>query len=164
MEILFSNQQIKERVKQIANIIPNNSFFLVVLDSSLPFFNDLKIELEKLKKSYNYDFIKLKSYTGKESNGNITIIQEPNKYPKKLIILEDILDTGGTLNFLINYLKENNVEDIKICTFINKKIKRDFNIIPDIIGFDIEDLFVIGYGMDHNGKYRDLDYISYLNK
>ena len=79
-----------------------------------------------------------------------------------MIIIEDIVDTGTTLKHLKAYLADRNPKSIRICTMLDKPSRRTVDIQADYVGFEIENLFVIGYGLDYDQKYRNLPYISYL--
>ena len=79
-----------------------------------------------------------------------------------MLIIEDIVDTGTTLTFLLEKLKERNPKTIKVCTMLDKPSRRTTGFVADYIGFTVDDLFIIGYGLDFDQKYRGLPYISYL--
>ena len=83
---------------------------------------------------------------------------------KNIIIIEDIVDTGRTIEYLQNYFKERNAKSVKVCTLLSKPSRRVVELNIDYIGFQIPDEFVIGYGMDYNQKYRNLPYIAYIEK
>ena len=83
-------------------------------------------------------------------------------YGKNVLIIEDIVDTGTTLKFLKEHLADRNPKSIKICTLLDKPSRRLVDVKADYIGFEVENLFVIGYGLDYDQKYRNLPYISYL--
>lgn len=79
-----------------------------------------------------------------------------------MIIIEDIIDTGNTLKYLKEYFLSKNPKSLKICTLLDKPSRRQADVTGDYIGFTVEDLFIIGYGLDFDQKYRNLPYISYL--
>ena len=83
---------------------------------------------------------------------------------KNIIIIDDILDSGYTMNFLYNHLKQKNPKSIKLCVLLNKQDRRIIDIDADYIGFNIENEFVIGYGLDYDEKYRNLPHISYIKR
>ena len=188
MQKLFSELQIQKRVQELSSeilkeeILNNNKNnkqlnLICILEGSLSFFKDLIKYLKENIEINNYNikikefFIQAKSYEGITPTSNIKIIQDLTKKQKEAIknkeiyIVEDIVDTGNTILFLKNHLKQFNPKSIKIISLLNKPSKRKQqhkNINPDYCCFEIEDLFVIGYGLDFNGKYRDLSYITEL--
>lgn len=184
MKVLLTKKQIENKLLKISNLIlaQNNKDefeFVCVLDGALPFFKDLITNLQeviankKLLIKINKYYVRLKSYEGTKTKGVIEIKKDLTKNQKNKInnkdifIVEDIVDTGKTLSFLISYLKEFNPKSIKIISLLNKPSKRkkeNNDIKPDYCCFYIEDKFVVGYGLDYNEKYRELAYIAEYNK
>ena len=109
-----------------------------------------------------YEFIQLESYEGEESTGVVKLKQElTGKIEgKNIIIVEDIIDTGRTLEYLREHIKKFKPKSVKICTLLSKPSRRIFELNVDYIGFSIPDEFVVGFGMDYNQKYRNLPYIG----
>ena len=139
--------------------------FVTVLEGSIPFSRDLRVQLKKLIgekiKINNYE-IKISSYEGTKS-GKLELKKDfgENIKGKDLIIIEDIVDTGKTMHYLLDYLfKEKKVKSVKICSFLSKPSRREKEVIIDYLGTEIPDKFVIGYGLDKDGEFRDLDYIG----
>ena len=97
-----------------------------------------------------------------EPSKNIEFIREGNNYVKQkhVLIVEDIIDTGQTLSFLIEHLQSLNPKTIKICTLLDKPSRREFSVSVDYIGFEIPNVFVVGYGLDYSQMYRNLPYIA----
>ena len=89
-------------------------------------------------------------------------IRDRNLYNKNVLVVEDIVDTGTTLKYLLEKLNERHPKTLKVCTMLDKPSRRTADFHADYIGFQVEDLFVIGYGLDYDQKYRNLPYISYL--
>ena len=113
------------------------------------------------------DFITASSYgSSTTSSGVVKITYEPriNMYNKHVIVVEDIIDTGNTLKYLTAKLEERGPKSVKICTMLNKESRRVADLHADYVGFEVEDLFVIGYGLDYDQKYRGLPYVSYLDE
>lgn len=167
LKILFSEKQISERIKQLACDI--NKFFnkeevivICVLKGAVIFATDLTRELDMPVKM---EFIRLSSYgSGTSSSGKVNAvdIKLPDLNNKNVLIIEDIVDTGLTAKFLIDFIKVNfNVKTLKFCSLLDKKITRKVDIEPDYYGFDVDDKFVVGYGLDYDGYYRNLKYIGY---
>ena len=92
----------------------------------------------------------------------ISMDTELNLYNKNVLVVEDIVDTGTTLKYLLEKLNERHPKTLKVCTMLDKPSRRTADFHADYIGFQVEDLFVIGYGLDYDQKYRNLPYISYL--
>jgi len=110
-----------------------------------------------------YDTIKLASYgAGTTSSGAVRIVKEMSLEVRgrRVVILEDIVDTGRTLAFLKRILLERGAASIEICTLLDKPSRRVVDVDVDLAGFEIPDVFVIGFGMDLNGRYRDLPYVG----
>ena len=109
------------------------------------------------------DFMSVSSYgDGTESSGRVRIAKDldENIAGKNVIVIEDIIDSGRTLSFLLEMLSARKPKSLKLCTFLNKPDRRVIDIPVDYIGFDIPDKFVVGYGMDYAQKYRALPYIG----
>lgn len=171
-EILFSQEQLKEIVEKLGDRISKDyegkELILVsVLKGSVVFMGDL---MRAIKIPCYIDFMSVSSYgSGTKSSGVVKIIKDLDTNViegKNLLIVEDILDSGRTLNYLEYYLGARNPESIKICTLLDKPDRRDpalkDKIIPDYSGAVIPDAFVVGYGLDYNEKYRNLPYVGIL--
>ena len=169
IEVLFNEKVINERVKELAsglyNIYGDNEVvFICTLKGAVFFACDL---LKNYKGNARMEFLRVSSYKGMESTGKIELnlsISEENIKNKNVVIIEDIVDTGNTLSFLCDYINKMNPKSLITCTLLDKKIKRVVDIEPTYSGFVIDDLFVIGYGLDYDGKYRNLPYIGILKK
>lgn len=165
--VMISTEQIKEAVTCIAKQINRdyegkNLLLLVVLKGSLPFASDL---MREINLPLEVDFVRLSSY------GNLTyscgkVTMRDNYFPpvdgKDVLVVEDIIDTGLTLSYLSEVLLDKGADSVKICTLLNKSSRREKPIKIDYLGFEIENEFVIGYGLDYNEKYRNLPYIGIL--
>ena len=119
---------------------------------------------KKIKNNVEFEFIEISSYEGTESTNKIKINKDiTGKIEgKDVIIIEDIIDTGRTLSYLVEYLKKQKIKSLKIATLLSKPSRRVIELDVDYIGFKIDDVFVIGYGLDYNQKYRNLPYIGYI--
>ena len=166
-EKFISNRQIKKRILDLSDLI--NKYYkneeiiiLCVLDGGVPAFSEL---IKNLKIDYLTDYIKLSSYKGTtKSSGKIDIDKDlkVNVKDKKILIVEDIVDTGTTLDFLNKRLLSMGTKEIKFFSLLLKRNKYKFDIPIDWCGFEIENLFTIGYGMDYNFKFRGLNDIYIL--
>ena len=163
-KVLITKTMLQRRIKELAKQIENDYkgkdlTVICLLKGSVYFTADLT---KYLRKNIIVECMRLSSYEGTNSTGVIKMkldLDEPvtNKH---ILIIEDIIDTGRTLSYLVDYLKGENPTSLKICTLLNKPDRRVININPDYSGFTIPNLFVIGYGMDYNEKYRNLPNIS----
>ena len=167
VKTLIEKEKIKQRIDEIANQISKDYngediTIICVLKGAAYFALDLS---KKIKKSdVIMDFVKVSSYgkNQRETTGNINFkldISE-NIEGKNVIIVEYIIDCVITLNYLYNYLNEKNPKTLKICVLLDKKERRVKPIKVDYTGFEIDNKFVLGYGLDYDEKYRNLEYIG----
>ena len=121
--------------------------------------------MENIDLDIQFDTMDVSSYEGTESVGEIRILKDLDTPVKGLdiILVEDIVDTGRTLQTVKNTLLHRGAASVTICTLLNKSARRTVDIQADYIGFEVADEFVVGYGMDFNQKYRCLPYIGVLN-
>ena len=166
IKILISEKEIKNKVNKIAKLINkdfrNKKLVIVsVLSGSVVFCSDI---IRKLKIDFEIDFIRVASYKGKKSFGKIRLLCDTslNMKGKDVLLVEDICDTGKTLSYVKNLFFKKKVSSVKFCVLIDKKIKKCKDIKIDYCGFKIDDDFVVGYGLDYNGKYRGLPYIGVI--
>ena len=168
IKVLINEQEINNRLDELANQLMEeykgkDLMFLCILKGSIFF----TVELAKrMKNNVQFEFIEVSSYEGHKSTGKIKLNKDitGSIEGKHVIIIEDIVDTGRTLSFLKEYLMEKNPESLKICALLDKPSKRVAPIEADYIGFSIEDKFVIGYGLDDEQNYRNLNYIGYIEE
>lgn len=166
---LIDEKQLQERIKEIADEISedyhNEEIILICILKGAVYF---AIDLSKNIKNENLiiDFMKVSSYgiNNRESTGNITFSLDVSQgiENKNVIIVEDIIDSGITLNYLYDYLKKQKPKSLKICVLLDKKERREKDVKIDYKGFEIENKFVLGYGLDYDEKYRNLPYIGYV--
>jgi hypoxanthine phosphoribosyltransferase len=104
------------------------------------------------------------SYKGTVTVGNVRIIKDLKMEVagRDLLIVEDIVDTGHTLDYIIKYLKLHNPRSVKVCTLLDKRCMREIDVPIDYRGFEVDDRFVIGYGLDFDERYRELEFIGEL--
>ena len=166
-KILFTEEDIRKRAKELGEQIGRDYegeevVLLGTLKGAVLWMSDL---MKEIPLDVKIDFISASSYGSSTSTSGVVKIKKDvdmDLFNKNVIIVEDIVDTGTTLNYLKEYLKERNPKDVKICTLLDKPARRVIDLKPDYIGFTVDDLFVIGYGLDYDQKYRNLPYISYL--
>ena len=170
MEIkeLISKEKIEKRIEELAEEISKDYEgksieFIVVLKGAAIFAVELAM---KVKPNVRFDFIEISSYSGTESTGVLKVNKDlkADIEGKDVLIVEDIIDTGRTLSYLRDYLLSKNPNSLKICTLVNKPSRRIIDVPIDYNGFDIEDKFIVGYGFDIDGDYRNMPYIGYIEK
>lgn len=166
IKVLINESRLDGRLEELAKQIEKDYdgkeiLFLGVLKGSVVFMVELA---KKIKNNVEFEFIEISSYEGTESTNKIKINKDiTGKIEgKDVIIIEDIIDTGRTLSYLVEYLKKQKIKSLKIATLLSKPSRRVIELDVDYIGFKIDDLFVIGYGLDYNQKYRNLPYIGYI--
>ncbi len=166
IDVLISETKIEKRLDELAKQImkdygDEDLLFIGVLKGAAIFMVELA---KRIKNNVEFEFIQAKSYEGTESTGKVEITQDlTGKIDgKNVIIIEDIIDTGRTLEYLMRYLTFHNPKSIKLCTLLSKPSRRVVELQVDYIGFSIPDEFVIGYGLDYNQKYRNLPYIGVM--
>jgi len=163
IEVLFSESQIKTRVaalaQEIAKDYKDRRLVLVsILRGSVFFATDLARLIDL---SLSMDFLSISSY-GEDSEGVVRITKdlEENIAGKDVLVIEDIVDTGFTLKYLLRTLGGRNPKSIEVCTLLDRRARRIIEIDLKYIGFEIPDKFVVGYGLDYRQRYRNLPYIG----
>ena len=167
-EILITEADIRRRVSELGEEISRDyadrtPILVSVLKGGVIFLSDLVRELKML---HEIDFMSVSSYDGgTASTGVVRILQDLsiNIEGEDVIIVEDIVDTGLTLDYIRHILLARHPKSLRICTLLDKKPKRKVDVPIDYIGFEIPDTFVIGYGLDYDQKYRNLPYIALFN-
>lgn len=164
-EVLFSEKDIAQKVSNLGEMITKDYsgeelLVIGVLKGANVFLSDL---IRKIELPVEIDFIAVSSYgVSTESSGVVRLIKDLDYSieGRNVLIIEDIIDTGLTLNYLYNNFKSRNPKSIKICTFLDKPQRRKINIPVDYIGYKIPDEFIVGYGIDYAEKFRNLPYIA----
>ena len=169
-EVLFTEKQIQEVVEKLGKQITEdykgkNLVLICILKGAVYFAADLS---RKIDMDVTLDFMKIKSYTGEVRDEKPTTDYDikTDIAGKHVLIIEDVIDSGNTLNYLISELSKRNPKSIKFCALLDKHNSRERNAAPDpdYYGFKIDDKFVLGYGLDNNESYRNLPYIGYKVK
>ncbi len=167
-EILLTQQQIQDRVQELASILKaeyadKNPIFVGVLKGVVVFHADM---VRAFDAPCQMDFMWISSYSGTQSTGNMVVKKDVSADIKgrHVIILEDIFDTGRSLDFTYKHLMEKEPASLKICTLLDKPDRRDPSVTvqADMVGFTIPNAFVVGYGLDYNEGYRNLPYVGIL--
>ncbi|EQC47171.1 hypoxanthine phosphoribosyltransferase [Bacteriovorax sp. Seq25_V] len=163
-KVFISQEQISNRVKELARTIDQDFsgeeiVVIGVLNGAFMFVADL---IREIKSPIILDFIAASSYEGTESTGNLKILKDikVDIKDKNVILVEDIVDTGLTIKELQKDLKDRGPKSLKLCSLLHKPARTIHENKIDYLGFEIEDKFVIGYGLDFDGKYRELPYIG----
>ncbi len=166
-ELFLSQETIQAKVRELAQKISTDyagrdPLLVGILNGVVFFFTDLVIAMTIPCKM---DFMRAASYgSGTTSSGHITLTKDV-EIPlagKSVIIVEDIVDTGLTLNHIADIIKERDPESVKICALIDKLERREQEVAIDYCGFQVEEGFLVGYGLDHNEQYRYLPDIYVL--
>lgn len=168
-EIILSNEEIvsvcecigKEITKEYEN---KNPLVVGLLKGSVPFMAEL---IKHIKCDIEIDFMEVSSYVGTNSTGAVTILKDvrADVRGRDLILVEDIVDTGLTIQEVINFLSSRGARSIEIATLLDKPAGRTVKCqTPKYIGATIEPKFVVGFGLDYNQKYRNLPYVGVLKR
>ena len=165
--VLISEEEIREIVRELGAKITRdykgkNLFLITVLKGAVVFLADL---MRAIECPCEVEFMVVSSYgRGTQTSGNVKIVKDIDVPldDKDILIVEDILDSGLTLSFLIKLLKNRNPKSIEICTLLDKPSRRMADVQAKYTGRQIPDEFVIGYGLDYDEKYRNLPFIGVL--
>ena len=166
IKVLIDKKKLEERIEELANQIKHDYegkqiVLIGLLKGSVMFLAKLA---ENIECDVELDFMDVSSYEGTESTGNVKINKDirDSIEGKDVIIVEDIIDTGNTLSYVLEYLKQKSPNSVKIATMLSKPSRRKVDLEADYTCFEIEDKFVVGYGLDYNEKYRNLPYTGYI--
>ncbi len=168
IKTLITENEIQAKIKELAKVInkeysKEELYLVCVLKGSVMFMVDLA---KQLTVPVKMEFIRLSSYgSGTTYSGKVNAVDIalPNLSGKNVVIIEDIIDTGHTAKFLVDFMKQNfKMKSFKFCSLLDKKIKREVDIDADYYCFEVDDKFLVGYGLDMDGKYRNLPYIGYI--
>lgn len=169
-KILFSEEDLERMISRIAAQVDKDYsgsdkklVLLCILKGSVVFMGEL---MKKVNVPCEIDFMKVSSYGNETtSSGNVNIILDISRKDLDscdILIVEDIIDSGRTLSYLSKYLLNKGARSVRTCTMLDKPSRRVVDFSADYVGAEIEDLFVVGYGLDYAERYRDLPYIGVL--
>jgi len=171
ISVLVTEECIRQRTKALARQIckdyQGDIHGVVILRGSVFFASDLMREIYKIGgNNVIYETCEVKSYNGEKSTGNIQLVKDVGKIEgKDVLIIEDIVDTGTTLDFLHTYFAVNKgARSVKTCCLLDKPERRVAKINVEYVGFVIPNLFIVGYGMDLDERYRNVPYIGVLKR
>lgn len=168
VEVLLSEEKINARIREIGEQISRDyagkSVHLVCILKGGSFF---MCELAKrITVPVSLDFMSVSSYGGDtKSSGVVRIVKDLDEplQDKHVLVVEDIVDSGRTLSYLLDMLRDRGPKDVRLCTLLDKPDRRVVDVKVDYTGFEIPDKFVVGYGLDYDQKYRNLPYIGVVN-
>jgi hypoxanthine phosphoribosyltransferase len=164
--ILITSENIQRRVKELGSQITTDYAssgrvdIVSIMNGAAVFTADLA---RSIQIPCHIEYIRASSYgNGRHSSGQVTLNSQPGIEGRSILLVEDIIDTGLTVNSIVAEFLKYNPVSLKICTLIDKPSKRQFPVIIDYFGFRVPDRFLVGYGMDYAEEYRDLPFIGML--
>ncbi|MGB9714996.1 MAG: hypoxanthine phosphoribosyltransferase [Thermodesulfovibrionales bacterium] len=164
----FTIEQIQNKVKELADRISDDYtgkdiLAIGVLKGAFMFFSDL---VRAIKVPLTIDFVVASSYAKTETTGDVKIHYDIREdiSGKDVLLIEDIIDSGFTLNFIRERILAKKPKSLKICVFLDKKERRRVDVPLDYVGYEIPNVFVVGYGLDYENKFRNLPYIAIFKK
>jgi hypoxanthine phosphoribosyltransferase len=168
-EILYTEEELRIKIREIGGKISEDyegkDLVLVgILKGSVPFMADL---IKEIKVPCTLDFMAVSSYGNSTTTSGVVRILKDLDFQienKDILIVEDIIDSGVTLSYLVDYLKRRNPSSINVACLLNKPERRKVEIYSKYIGFDVPDYFLVGYGLDYAEKYRNLPYVGILKE
>lgn len=170
-KVVFSEEEIRKRVEEMgAEIsrdyadVPEGIFCVGILKGAAIFYTDL---VRKISLPVQFDFMIASSYgDAMESSGTVQILKDLDYdiKGKHVVLVEDIIDSGTTMHYLLDYIRLRKAASVKICAFLSKPSRRKVEVPIDYCGFDVPDEFLVGYGLDYAEKYRNLPYIGVLKR
>ena len=167
-KVLLSREQLEARIAELGEVLTReyadkNPVIVGVMKGVVVFYADM---LRQIRVTCQLDFMWISSYEGTTSTGKMNVRRDVSAdlEGRHVLILEDIFDSGRSLNFTYHHLMSKNPASVKICTLLDKPARRDpaVTLQADYVGFQIPDEFVVGYGLDYNEYYRNLPYIGIL--
>lgn len=166
-DVLIDEKSIAKRVEELGGQIERDyadktPVAVAILNGSIIFYGDL---VRKINLPLRFDTMSVSSYgSGLASSGNVKIIKDLSRdiCGEDVIIIEDIIDSGNTMKALTSLFARRGAKSIKVCAFLDKPSRRINDFDADYVGFEIPDVFVVGYGLDYDEKYRNLPYLAKL--
>ncbi len=169
-QVLITQEQLQKRIADLGAAISRDYagqdlLLVCILKGGVLFLSDL---IRAIHIPHAIDFMAISSYGGTriESSGVVRILMDLNTNieNRNVLIVEDIIDTGRTLAYILENLRTRNPASIRICTLLNKPSRREVSVKLDYVGFDIPNEFVVGYGLDYNEVYRNLSFVGVLKR
>ena len=167
VNVHLTEEQVNARIAEMGAAISKEFgdepvFLICILKGSVFFTCELA---KRITSPVEMDFMSVSSYgSGTKSSGVVKIVKDLDNSieGKNVLVVEDIIDSGRTLSYLLENLKTRNPKTLKLCTLLDKPDRRVCDVHVDWVGFEIPDEFVVGYGLDYNQQYRNLPYIGYV--
>lgn len=166
--VLFTEEQIEQRVKELGEDIAHDysgrdPHLITILKGSIPFIADL---IRAIDCPLSLDVLGVASYAGHQSSGEVRLTKDLDDpiEGRHVLVVEDIIDTGLTLSYVLRTLQQREPASLRVATFLDKPSRRGTPIDVDYVGFTIADAFVVGYGLDWNQRYRNLPYVGVLKR
>jgi hypoxanthine phosphoribosyltransferase len=168
-KVLIDEGQIQARVAQLGHVIANDyrgksPLLVCVLRGAAIFHADL---IRNIELNLVVDFISVFSYgSSTKSSGDVQLIKdlETSVHGREVVLVEDIVDTGLTLDYLLRNLQSRRPSSIRVCSLLSKPARRKVSVPVDYLGFEIPDQFVVGYGLDYDQKFRNLPFLALLKE
>ena len=167
--VMFTEEAIRARVQEMGRQIAEDYrgsedgiFCVGILKGACVFFTDL---VRSIDIPVQFDFMIASSYgSGTESSGSVKILKDLDYdiHGRHVLVVEDIIDSGTTMKYLLGYFRSRRPASVKLCSFLSKPSRRKVEVDIDYCGFDVPDEFLVGYGLDYAEKYRNLPYIGVL--
>ena len=165
-KVLISKEELERRIGELAEQLDKDYLgkevtIICVMRGAVFFTVQLTL---KMKTKLKYEFITISSYEGTDSTGEITLMTDLRESieGKDVLIVEDIVDTGRSMKYLIDHLKSKNPRTLKVCVLANKAERREIEVPIDYIGFEVPNKYIVGYGFDIDNNFRNLPYVAYL--
>lgn len=167
LKVLYSREQLQNATQEMGKQITNDfkgkdPLVICILKGAAVFYSDLVREIDTY---CELDFMDVSSYGNETvSSGDVKIVKDldVSVENRNVLIVEDIIDTGRTLKCLVDLFAERNAKSVKICTLLDKPDRRIEGVVPDYTGFKVPNEFVVGFGLDYRGHYRNLPFIGVL--
>lgn len=166
-DVVIDQERLHRRVQQLgarisADYAGKSPVLVGILRGSIFFLADL---LRAIDVQVAVDLLAISSYVGRDSSGVVRLLKDLDHSieGKHVLVVEDVIDTGLTLSYVLRVLRTRNPASLEVCTLLNKPRSRLVDLPLKYIGFDVPDTFVIGYGLDYNQRYRNLPYVAALN-
>lgn len=163
---LISEQKLQERITELAEQIDKDykgkEITIVCVMRGAVFFG---VELTlRMKTKLKFEFITISSYNGTETTGDVILMTDlrDSIEGKDVLIVEDIIDTGRSMKYLIEHLRSKSPRTIKICALANKASRREVEVPIDYLGFEVPNKYIVGFGFDIDNNYRNLPFVAYL--
>nr|WP_241893512.1 hypoxanthine phosphoribosyltransferase [Magnetofaba australis] len=168
---MITEEQLQERVavmaRQVVDLVGPQPILVSLLKGAFMFTADLLRELGRIGAKPHLDFMRVSSYgSGTVSSGQVEVLLDIKEdiRGKSVVVVDDILDTGNTLKAVSDLLKSKGASQVRSCMLLDKPARRTADVTPDIVGFEIPDAFVVGYGIDWDNRFRELPYVGVVKE